>query len=107
MAHEPLAHLSNLYRLTLAQAYFNDRKMDRATFSLFTRSYSLNRGFSISAGLTLHRQGGAGLFTEAESLSNDFCGSWKDSASLRRWGIPEGQLLFFKMNDSGSQCRYH
>jgi len=26
MAHEPLAHLSNLYRLTLAQAYFNDRK---------------------------------------------------------------------------------
>jgi nicotinic acid phosphoribosyltransferase len=45
MAHEPLAHLSNLYRLTLAQAYFNDRKMDRATFSLFTRSYSLNRGF--------------------------------------------------------------
>jgi nicotinic acid phosphoribosyltransferase len=45
MAHEPLAHLSNLYRLTLAQAYFNDRKMDRATFSLFTRSYSLTGDF--------------------------------------------------------------
>ena len=51
MAHESLALLTDLYQLTIAQAYFNDRKMDRATFSLFIRSYPLNRGFFISAGL--------------------------------------------------------
>ena len=51
MAHESLALLTDLYQLTMAQAYFNDRKMDRATFSLFIRSYPLNRGFFISAGL--------------------------------------------------------
>ena len=51
MANESLALLTDLYQLTMAQAYFNDRKMDRATFSLFIRSYPLNRGFFISAGL--------------------------------------------------------
>ena len=51
VSHESLALLTDLYQLTMAQAYFNDHKTERATFSLFIRSYPLNRGFFISAGL--------------------------------------------------------
>lgn len=51
VSHESLALLTDLYQVTMAQAYFNDHKTERATFSLFIRSYPLNRGFFISAGL--------------------------------------------------------
>jgi hypothetical protein len=51
VSHGSLALLTDLYQLTMAQAYFNDDKTERATFSLFIRSYPLNRGFFISAGL--------------------------------------------------------
>ena len=50
-AQESLALLTDLYQLTMAQALFNDRKVEPASFSLFVRSYPLNRGYLVSAGL--------------------------------------------------------
>ena len=51
VSHESLALLTDLYQVTMAQAYFDDHKTERATFSLFIQSYPLNKGFFISAGL--------------------------------------------------------
>ena len=46
-----LALLTDLYELTMAQGYFQSSKFESATFSLFIRSYPLNRGYFVSAGL--------------------------------------------------------
>ncbi|MGH7797260.1 MAG: nicotinate phosphoribosyltransferase [Candidatus Binatia bacterium] len=43
--------LTDLYQLTMAQAYFRERRTDTATFSLFIRSYPPDRGYFVSAGL--------------------------------------------------------
>src|SRR5688572_13516461 len=104
MAHESLALLTDLYQLTMAQAYFNDRKMDRATFSLFIRSYPLNRGFFISAGLhdvlkflENFAVDGAALdyLSKQQLFTNNFL---KFLEKLRFsgdvWALPEGQLFF-------------
>jgi nicotinate phosphoribosyltransferase len=104
MAHESLVLLTDLYQLTMAQAYFNDRKMDRATFSLFIRSYPLNRGFFISAGLhdvlkfleNFAFDGAALDYLSRQQLfTNDFL---KFLEKLRFngdvWALPEGKLFF-------------
>ncbi len=43
VSHESLALLTDLYQVTMAQAYFNDHKTERATFSLFIRSYPVKQ----------------------------------------------------------------
>lgn len=43
--------LTDLYQLTMAQAYFRAGRMGTATFSLFIRSYPPDRGFLVAAGL--------------------------------------------------------
>jgi len=48
---ENSALLTDLYQLTMAQAYFREQQMGQATFSLFLRSYPPNRGYFVSAGL--------------------------------------------------------
>jgi nicotinate phosphoribosyltransferase len=48
---ENLTLLTDLYQLTMAQAYFREQRMEAATFSLFIRSYPLNRGYFVAAGL--------------------------------------------------------
>lgn len=50
-SRENLALLTDLYQLTMAQAYFRERRMGTATFSLFIRSYPRDRGFFAAAGL--------------------------------------------------------
>ena len=104
MAHQSLALLTDLYQLTMAQAYFNSHKMGRATFSLFIRSYPLNRGFFVSAGLhdvleflENFALDGAALdyLSEQNLFTNDFL---KFLEKLRFtgdvWAISEGQLFF-------------
>jgi nicotinate phosphoribosyltransferase len=104
VVHESLALLTDLYQLTMAQAYFTDHKTDRATFSLFIRSYPLNRGFFISAGLhdvlefleTFALDGPALDYLSTQNLfTNDFL---KFLEKLRFtgdvWAVPEGQLFF-------------
>ncbi|HSK30130.1 MAG TPA: nicotinate phosphoribosyltransferase, partial [Candidatus Limnocylindria bacterium] len=48
---ENLTLLTDLYQLTMGQAYFRERRMGVATFSLFIRSYPTHRGYFVAAGL--------------------------------------------------------
>jgi nicotinate phosphoribosyltransferase len=48
---ENLTLLTDLYQLTMAQAYFRERRWGQATFSLFIRTYPKNRGYLVMAGL--------------------------------------------------------
>jgi nicotinate phosphoribosyltransferase len=104
MAHKPLALLTDLYQLTMAQAYFNDGKMDRASFSLFIRSYPLNRGFFISAGLHdvlefLENLALDGAALDYLSKQNLFTNVFLEFLEKLRftgdvWALPEGRLFF-------------
>ena len=104
VSHESVALLTDLYQLTMAQAYFNDHKTERATFSLFIRSYPLNRGFFISAGLhdvlkfleNFALDGAALDYLSKQNLfTNEFL---KFLETLRFtgnvWALPEGELFF-------------
>ena len=46
-----LALMTDLYELTMAAAYFEDRRFASSTFSLFVREYPPNRGYFVNAGL--------------------------------------------------------
>jgi nicotinate phosphoribosyltransferase len=46
-----LALLTDLYQLTMAQAYFQNSRMEPATFSFFVRAYPANRSYFVAAGL--------------------------------------------------------
>ena len=104
MGHKTLALLTDLYQLTMAQAYFNDGKMDRATFSLFIRSYPLNRGFFISAGLHdvlefLENFALDGAALDYLSKQNLFTNDFLEFLEKQRftgdvWAIPQGRLFF-------------
>ena len=99
-----LGLLTDLYQLTMAQAYFQNRRTESATFSLFVRAYPANRGYFVSAGL-----GDVLEFLEGfsfDSAAVDYLHSLKLFAddfldfmkSLRFtgevWAIPEGRLFF-------------
>jgi nicotinate phosphoribosyltransferase len=45
------ALLTDLYELTMAQAYFHSGRLGNATFSLYVRDYPHDRGYLIAAGL--------------------------------------------------------
>ena len=45
------ALLTDLYELTMAQAYFQSGRLGAATFSLFVRNYPPDRGYFVAAGL--------------------------------------------------------
>ena len=47
----PSALLTDLYQLTMAQAYFHNGRSAQASFSLFVRAYPPNRGYFVAAGL--------------------------------------------------------
>ena len=48
---DDLGLFTDLYELTMAQAFYNQEMFAPATFSLFTRTYPRNRGYLVSAGL--------------------------------------------------------
>ncbi len=99
-----LALLTDLYELTMAQSYFQSRKFESATFSLFIRSYPPNRGYFVSAGLedvldfledfcfdpgTIDYLHSKRMFTD-EFL--DFLKGLHFTGEV--WAIPEGRLFF-------------
>lgn len=99
-----LALLTDLYQLTMAQAYFREQRLAEATFSLFIRSYPTNRGYFVAAGLSdvldfledfsfdnaaLDYLAGQHIFTE-DFLH--YLGELKFTGEL--WAIPEGRLFF-------------
>ena len=96
--------LTDLYQLTMAQAYFHERRMGHSTFSLFIRSYPPNRGYFVAAGLQdvldylegFTFESGAIDFLAGQKLfSNDFL---KYLSGLRFtgqvWAMPEGRIFF-------------
>jgi len=46
-----LALLTDLYELTMAACYFEQKMFDEATFSLFVRDYPAHRRYFVAAGL--------------------------------------------------------
>jgi nicotinate phosphoribosyltransferase len=101
---DDLALLTDLYQLTMAQAYYQSRRMEPATFSFFVRAYPANRSYFVAAGLTdvveflkrfsfdspavdyLHS---LGLFAD-DFL--DFLKRLRFTGEV--WAIPEGRLFF-------------
>jgi len=98
---------TDLYELTMAAAYFDNKDSFEATFELFVRNYPKNRSYLVAAGLEqavnylteLH-------FTEAEikflkqhtnfrNVSDDFfqyLSKFKFTGEL--WALPEGSVFF-------------
>ncbi len=96
--------LTDLYQLTMAQAYFREQRMGEATFSLFIRSYPPNRGYFVAAGLTDVLEYLQALSFDADALdylaeqrlfSEDFLhylGDLRFTGTV--WAIPEGRIFF-------------
>ena len=101
---ENLTLLTDLYQLTMAQAYFREQRLETATFSLFIRSYPPNRGYFVAAGLhdVLDYLQALSFDTEAVEylasqnlFSDDFLnylGDVKFTGDV--WAIPEGRIFF-------------
>ena len=51
LSGQDLALFTDLYELTMGQAFFSQGMLAPATFSLFIRSYPPNRGYLVAAGL--------------------------------------------------------
>jgi nicotinate phosphoribosyltransferase len=101
---DDLALLTDLYQLTMAQSYFQCRKFEPATFSLFIRAYPPHRGYFVTAGLE-----DVLSFLQDFSLDSDaidylraqrlFTDEFLDFLKGLRftgevWAIPEGRLVF-------------
>jgi nicotinate phosphoribosyltransferase len=101
---ENLTLLTDLYQLTMAQAYFREQRMGLATFSLFVRSYPPNRGYFVSAGLEdvldflqafSFESAALDYLAEQKLFSDDFLhylGDLKFTGAV--WAIPEGRIFF-------------
>ena len=101
----PIAGLAlDLYELTMAASYFENRKSERAAFSLFVRDYPPGRRYFVSAGL----EDVLGYLTNLKFEKNDidylrslglFTGEFLSYLREFRFtgevfAIPEGRLFF-------------
>ena len=101
---ENSALLTDLYQLTMAQAYFREQQMGQATFSLFIRSYPPNRGYFVSAGLQdvldylesfSYKASELDYLASQQLFSDDFLHYLADLRfSGTVWAIPEGRIFF-------------
>jgi nicotinate phosphoribosyltransferase len=101
---ENLTLLTDLYQLTMAQAYFREQRTGQATFSLFIRSYPSARGYFVAAGLHDVLEYLENFSFEPQALdylarqklfSDDFLhylADLKFSGSV--WAAPEGRIFF-------------
>ena len=99
-----LGLLTDLYQLTMAQAYFQNRRMESATFSFFVRAYPANRGYFVSAGLEDVLEFLEGFSFDSAAVDylhslNLFADDFLDFMKSLRftgevWAIPEGRLFF-------------
>jgi nicotinate phosphoribosyltransferase len=102
--NEPLALLTDLYQLAMAQSYFRSGKFDPATFSLFIRSYPPNRGYFVCAGLQdvleylsdfSFDSAAIDYLQSQELFTDDFLHFLRDlrfTGDL--WAVPEGRVFF-------------
>ena len=103
-ATDNLALLTDLYQLTMAQAYFQSQRLAPATFSLFVRSYPPNRSYFVAAGLRdvlefleQFKIDSAGIdYLRSRRMFTDdfldFLQGLKFTGEV--WAIPEGRLFF-------------
>jgi nicotinate phosphoribosyltransferase len=99
-----LALFTDLYQLTMAQAYYQQGMFAPATFSLFVRQYPPNRAYLVAAGLEDVLDYLENLRFSRESLdylrsTGTFDGDFLDYLSGLRFtgsvrAIPEGRLFF-------------
>ena len=99
-----LGLLTDLYELTMAQTYFQNRMFAPATFSLFIRKYPANRSYFVSAGLEDVLKYLEGWRFPRESIdylrsTGIFSPDFLDYLSGLRFtgdvrAIPEGRLFF-------------
>lgn len=99
-----LGLFTDLYELTMGQAYFSQGMHQQATFSLNVRSYPPNRGYLVSAGLDdvldylsrLHFNEEAVQFLRSTGVFTDdfldYLRGLRFTGSVR--AIPEGRLFF-------------
>ena len=99
-----LGLFTDLYELTMGQAFFSQGMRQQATFSLNVRSYPPNRGFLVSAGLDdvldylerLHFDGEAVEYLRSTGVFRDdfleYLRGVRFTGSVR--AIPEGRLFF-------------
>ncbi len=106
MAYEDgqLGLFTDLYELTMGQAYFSRGMHQEATFSLNVRTYPPNRGFLVSAGLDdvldylerMHFDDEAVAFLRSTGMFREdfleFLHRLRFTGSVR--AIPEGRLFF-------------
>ncbi|MFQ6029705.1 MAG: nicotinate phosphoribosyltransferase [Dehalococcoidia bacterium] len=102
--HEDLGLFTDLYELTMAQAFFRQGMAADATFSLFIRSYPPNRGYLVAAGLSdvldyleNLQFGGASIeYLRSTGMFNadflEYLVGLRFTGSVR--AIPEGRLFF-------------
>ena len=103
-AQRNLTLLTDLYQLTMAQSYFREQQLGDATFSLFIRSYPLDRGYFVSAGLRdvldylenfAFDPASIEYLARQKQFSDEFL---HHLAELRFtgdvWAIPEGKIFF-------------
>jgi nicotinate phosphoribosyltransferase len=96
--------LTDLYELTMAQAYFRQERFAPATFSLFIRNYPPNRSYFVAAGLADVLSYLEGWHFPQESIdylhsTGIFSGDFLDYLLGLKftgdvWAIPEGRLFF-------------
>ena len=101
---EDLGLFTDLYELTMSQAFLSQGMLATATFSLFTRTYPPNRAYFVSAGLedvldylsNLNFSGRAIDYLRATGIFSgdflDFLRGVRFTGSVR--AIPEGRLYF-------------
>ncbi|WP_445004587.1 nicotinate phosphoribosyltransferase [Halomonas mongoliensis] len=104
VADEELALLTDLYQLTMLQAYWAEGMEERATFSLFFRRLPPGRRFMLACGQQhaaelatrlrfrehhLKRLAGTGLFEETFLA---WLGDWRFRGDI--WTLPEGTPVF-------------
>ncbi len=99
-----VALVTDLYELTMAASYFENRISDSATFSLFIRKYPPNRAYFVAAGLEdvlryvtdFHfSEGDLAYLDSTHMFSDDFLHYLKAmrfTGSIR--ALPEGEIFF-------------
>lgn len=99
-----LGLLTDLYELTMAACYLENRMFERATFSLFVRDYPPKRRYFVAAGLEdVLRYLRDLKFSDEDLTYLEKLGLFKDEflSFLERfrfsgdvWAIPEGRIFF-------------